>query len=74
MTKLIAIVTALCCTTGIYMPINSVSVLSGISASAETASSDFIFDDEKGTIIDYIGSDSEVVIPSEITILETLVT
>ena len=66
MKKLLAIITALCFTTGFYMPINSDSVLSGISASAETASSDFEFDAETGTVKKYLGSDSEVVIPSEI--------
>ena len=67
MKKLIAMATALClCTTGFYLPNNSKSVFSSISASAETSAEDFRFIAETGTITRYIGSDTDIIIPFEI--------
>lgn len=64
MKKIIAMITALSlCTTGLYFSINSDSALTSITASAET---DFEFDAETGTIYGYNGSDTDIVIPSEI--------
>ncbi len=51
MKELIAMATALSLfTTGFYLPNNSNSVLSSISASAETSAEDFGFDSRTGSI------------------------
>ena len=67
MKKIFAAVTALCImSSGLGSAVNYVNIPESISANAETVESDFEFDAETGTIIKYIGSATEVEIPSSI--------